>query len=233
MCFSAAVSFSAAAALIPAGGVALYRASKVDRRYLPLCGLPILFGVQQFLEGMVWSAGAHADAATVARYSLAYMFFSWLAWPIWVPVSGLFLEPSRRRPLYLTFVIAGAILGGVLYIPYFAHDGWLVTRFLDYAIRYEDIELLDAITRREVTYMIYVTIIILPLLISSAREARIFGVLVAVVLAITYLFFRYAYVSVFCFGGAIVSAYLVYMIFTKAPPEKVAASCEDALPRPC
>lgn len=229
MCFSETVSFGAGAVLIPAGSLALHRAFKVDRRYMALCALPIFFGVQQFLEGMVWHAGAHDDTATVTNYSLAYMFFSWLAWPIWVPVSGLFLEPSRRKPLYLAFVVAGAILGGVQYIPYFAHEGWLVTRFLEHAISYQDTELLDALMRRDVTYAIYVTIIILPLLISSAREARIFGVLVAIVLVVTYAFFRYAYVSVFCFGGAIVSAYLVWMIYTKPPRQESEVHCDDAL----
>jgi hypothetical protein len=235
MCFSHTVSLSAAAILIPAGAFALHRASKVDHRYLALCALPIFFGFQQFLEGMVWIAGAENDLAAVTRYSLAYMFFSWLAWPIWVPVSCLFLEPPRRKPLYLAFIIAGAILGGVQYVPYFAHDGWLVTRFLERAVSYEDRELLDAIIGREMTYSIYILIVILPLLISSAREARIFGLLVTLVLVVTYVFFRYAYVSVFCFGGAVMSGYLVWMIVTKPPRQSDRIPSGDALapPRTC
>ena len=35
--------------------------------------------------------------AAVGRYSLAYMFFSWLAWPVWVPISVFFLEPERKK----------------------------------------------------------------------------------------------------------------------------------------
>lgn len=229
MCFSHTVSFTAAAVLIPAGAFALHRASTVDRRYMALCALPIFFGMQQFLEGMVWVSGAENDLVATSQYSLAYMFFSWLAWPIWVPVSGLFLETSRRKPLYLAFIIVGAILGGVQYLPYFAHDGWLVTRFLERAVSYEDRELLDAIIGRQATYAIYVVIVILPLLVSSAREARIFGLLVTVVLIVTYVFFRYAYVSVFCFGGAVMSAYLIWMISTKPPRQMKEAHCDTAL----
>jgi len=33
------------------------------------------------------------------------------------------------------------------------------------------------------------------------------------VLVTTYTFFAYAYVSVFCFGGALMSSYLVWMMF--------------------
>jgi len=222
MCFSAEASFTAAALLIPLGGVALTRAVKVAPKYAPLCALPLLFGFQQAMEGLVWVAGAQPDAAWVERFSLAYMFFSWIAWPVWVPVSVYFLEPPKRRPLYLALAVGGAMLGGLQYIPYFAHEGWLTTNFLRYAISYNDTQLLDALMTRDATYLLYLVFIIMPLVISSDRSARIFGALVTLTLAITYFFFSFAYISVFCMGGAIMSFYLVWMIFRKgvdaAPP---------------
>ncbi len=189
------------------------QAYRTDRRYVPIAALPVLFGLQQFSEGLVWIAGAQEYSNWVERASLAYMFFSWLAWPVWVPVSAYFLEPTKRKPFYLGFAVAGGMLGAVQYIPYFAHDGWLTTRFLPYAISYEGIELLDYITTREVTYAIYVAVVIGPLLLSSVRDVKIFGLLVFLVLSITYFFFSYAYISVFCFGGALMSLYLVWMVF--------------------
>lgn len=179
------------------------------------------------MEGLVWVAGGQPDAAWVERFSLAYMFFSWIAWPVWVPVSVYFLEPPRRRPLFLAFAVGGAMLGGLQYIPYFVHEGWLTTNFLRYAISYSDTQLLDALMTREATYLLYLVFIIMPLVISSDRSARIFGALVTLVLAITYFFFSFAYISVFCMGGAIMSFYLVWMIFRKdadtAPPVALAA----------
>lgn len=216
MCLSAEVSFLAAAVLLPAGALAASRAAKVDRRYIPLCILPILFGVQQFAEGMVWTSGASGDAGGVDRWSLVYMLFSWLAWPVWIPVSVYFIEASSRKPIYLAFAIAGGMLGALQYVPYFAHDGWLVTTFLDRLIRYEGTELLDLVTGRTVTYGIYLTVIIAPLLLCRDREVKVFGLLVTGVAVVTYLFFTYAYVSVFCFGGALASLYLVLMIFRRA-----------------
>ncbi|HWA23735.1 MAG TPA: DUF6629 family protein [Caulobacterales bacterium] len=215
MCFSAEASFAAAALLIPLGGVAVVRAVKVAPKYAPLCALPLLFGLQQTMEGMIWVAGDGADGTLVERFSLAYMFFSWIAWPVWVPVSVYFLEPPRRRPLYLAFAAGGAMLGGVQYIPYFVHKGWLTTTFLRHAIRYTDTQLLDALMTRETTYLIYLVFIIMPLIVSSDRAARIFGLLVTLALAVTYVFFSFAYISVFCIGGAIMSFYLVWMIFRK------------------
>ncbi|MFX8612665.1 DUF6629 family protein, partial [Acinetobacter baumannii] len=85
MCFSAAASFTAAAVLAPMGGLSVARAARPGRRFLLLSALPLLFSVQQLMEGLVWRSGEAGDSAGVLRYSLAYMFFSWLAWPVWVP----------------------------------------------------------------------------------------------------------------------------------------------------
>ncbi|MCW3837320.1 DUF6629 family protein [Sphingomonas canadensis] len=215
MCLSAEVSFAAAAILVPTGVVSTYKAARTDWRYVPICALPFLFGVQQLFEGLVWTSGEAGDLTAISRYSLAYMFFSWLAWPVWVPMAVWFLEPVRRKPLYLGFVILGAIFGGGQYLPYAVHQEWLTVTFLPHAIAYGGIELFDFLLAREWTYSIYVLAVVVPLLVASRPEIRVFGVLVATVLAITYLFFRFAYVSAFCFGGALVSIYLVGMIFWK------------------
>ena len=213
MCFSAEASYISAALLLPAGLVSVTKAYRTDRRYLAISALPFLFGLQQLFEAMVWTAGAVHDSETVTRYSLAYMFFSWLAWPVWVPVSVYFMEPNRRKPLFLAFALLGAVFGGAEYLPYLAHEGWLTVTFLPHAIVYGGTELFDFLASRYFSYSLYVTAVIIPLLLSSKPEIKIFGVLVAVVLVITYNFFWYAYVSVFCFGGALMSFYLVGMIF--------------------
>lgn len=217
MCFSAAVSFSAAAVLLPLGTISVARAWRDDRRFLALSVLPVLFSAQQLMEGLVWRSGEAGDPAAVLRYSLAYMFFSWLAWPVWVPLATYFIEPARRRPIYLLLAILGGLLGGLQYVPYFAHEGWLTTRFLNFAISYEGKELLDYVIGRNVTYAIYLFVVIGPLLMSTDRDAKVFGMLVALVFVTTALFFSYAYISVFCFGGAIMSLYLVWRPFRHRP----------------
>lgn len=166
-------------------------------------------------EGLVWTGGASGDIAAVGRYSLAYMFFSWLAWRVWVPVSVYFLEPLSRKPYYLGFIVLGSFLGAGQYLPYFAHQGWLTVSFLPHAIVYGGVELFDFIMMRQISYLIYSAVVVLPLLLSTKLEAKIFGGLVATVLVVTYIFFEYTYISVFCFGGALMSFYLVAMIFWK------------------
>ena len=212
MCFSAEASFTAAAILVPAGAVSIYSAVKADLRYLPICTLPLLFGVQQLMEGFVWTTGARGDLALAHGFSVAYMFFAWLAWPVWVPFSVFFLEPARRKPFYLVAAILGAILGAGQYLPYFVHGDWLTVQFLGRAIRYDGVELFDYLLDRNLTYAIYLALIILPPLLATHREVRVFGALIALAVAITYAFFRFAYISAFCFLGALMSLYLLLMI---------------------
>ena len=215
MCFSAEVSFTAAAVLVPAGAITVSQAYRTSRQSLAIAALPLFFGLQQLFEGLVWTGSELSSDSMVQRYSMAYMFFSWLAWPVWVPFSTYFLEPCRRRYVYLIFAIVGGMLGAVQYFPYFAHEGWLVTKFLPNAISYQGTVLFDYIMQRELTNAIYLFVIVAPLLTSSNRRAQLFGVLVSMVAAITYLFFQYAYISVFCFGGALMSLYIVYMLFVE------------------
>lgn len=213
MCFSPEASLSTAAILLPAGALSTWKAYRTDGRYVPICALPMFFGLQQLLEGFVWIGGDSGNVALVTIASLGYMFFSWLAWPIWVPFSTYFLEPERRKPLYLVYAIVGAVLGAGQYLPYLVHNSWLSVRFLDAAVVYGGVELFDLLMGRELTYAIYLTVITLPPLLSTHGEIRIFGILVATVFAVTYLFFSFAYISVFCFGGAVISLYLVGMIY--------------------
>ena len=212
MCFSAEASFAAAAVLIPAGAASMAMACRTDMRFLPLCTLPLLFGLQQLMEGFVWTTGAGGDLALAHGFSLAYMFFAWLAWPVWVPFSVYFVETARRKPFYLVAAILGGILGAGQYLPYVVHGDWLTVDFLGRAIRYDGVELFDYLFDRNFTYAIYLGLIILPALLSSRRDVRVFGVLIALAVALTYAFFRYAYISAFCFLGAIMSLYLVLMI---------------------
>ena len=53
MCFSAPVSFAAAALLIPAGVYTLRIAWQSDRRLLGLAAFPLFFGIQQLIEGLL------------------------------------------------------------------------------------------------------------------------------------------------------------------------------------
>lgn len=216
MCFSATASYAAATVLLPTGLATIRRAyRRPGSKYVALAFLPLFFGLQQLFEGLIWTTSSLGNFGGVETFSLAYMFFSWLVWPVWIPYSAFFLETCRRRHLYLVFAILGGMLGALQYFPYFAHDNWLVVRLMENAISYEGKVLFDLIMRREITNTIYMAIILVPLLTSSSKNLRIFGCLVALVTLVVFIFFRSTYISVFCFGAALMSSYLVYVIFTE------------------
>ena len=52
MCFSATASFTAGAGLLVIGAITI-RLSR-DRAELPFAAIPVLFGVQQLIEGALW-----------------------------------------------------------------------------------------------------------------------------------------------------------------------------------
>jgi hypothetical protein len=91
MCFSATASFVAGALLLPSGAATLAIAwKKGQRQKLPLAAAPLLFGLQQTLEGMVWlgiqtqpplATTGHPVGPVVA--ALAYLFFAYVFWPVW------------------------------------------------------------------------------------------------------------------------------------------------------
>lgn len=212
MCFSPAVSFSAAALLIPAGAVSARTAFRFAPSYIGLAVLPMLLGVQQMMEGFVWLAGRSGSSDLLYLYSVAYLFFAWLVWPIWIPLSVYLLEQGWRQTICVLLAIGGGALGALQYAPYFVHEGWLQTTLLPFAIRYGGTEFMDLLTGRWVSYGLYVTFLLLPLFVSSDRRVQAFGLLLTCVLVVTYVFFSYAYISVFCFGGAIVSIYLLWLM---------------------
>ncbi len=123
MCFSAAASFSSAALLVPLGIAAVARSWRDHRReLLPLTLMPVGFGLQQGLEGVVWLGLNHGPAAPLLKGgALAYLFFALALWPIWIPYVVLSLWPQQRhwpgRPLLWTLQGAGLVLGIGLWLP--------------------------------------------------------------------------------------------------------------------
>ena len=119
MCFSATASFAAAGVLTAAGAVSLTAAR---RRRLGLgltafAAFPLLFGVQQAIEGLVWLGLEGAlPAAWTPWTSAGFLFFALFLWPAAGPVTGWLIEtrPARRRGL-AGLAVLGTALGAALF----------------------------------------------------------------------------------------------------------------------
>lgn len=117
MCFSATASFTAAVTLTAVGAVTVRRSE--GWRELPLALIPLLFGVQQLSEGVLWLTLRGMDMPTLQSWATnVYSFFSHVFWPVFVPLAILLVEPSlRRRRILRGFLAAGTLVG--LYLLFF------------------------------------------------------------------------------------------------------------------
>lgn len=99
MCFSAEASFTAGAVLLVIGAVTVRQAR--SRREMPYALIPLLFALQQLLEGALWLTFPDRAPALNAWLTQGYSLFSHVLWPIYVPLAALAMEdhPLRRRIL--------------------------------------------------------------------------------------------------------------------------------------
>ena len=213
MCLSQTVSFIGSGTLLAGGAYAARKALKINPLYLPAALMPILAGIQQGFEGHVWMGLNRGDLSMVSWAALSFIFFSLLAWPILVPLLAWRLEPdAKKKRIMLIFAFAGAILGLTMFLPYIVHPEWLTVRIARHSIAYGDRLLTDSFMSRDLTYIIYLAIIIIPPMLSSFHHMRMFGLTLIGIVLITYFLLHYAYISFFCILAAAGTIHLIYII---------------------
>jgi hypothetical protein len=203
MCFSTAASFGSCAILAVAG-VATLKKVEVSSQLL-FAAIPIIFCIQQFIEGFVWitlTNHNYADWQNVPIY--AFAFFAQVLWPVWVPLSFLLIEKSsNRKKVLLIFLIIGSLLSVYhAYCLLFYPTGAAITPYhihyrLDFPQQY-----------MMLNRIMYVLPVLIPPFISSLKKTSILGVLLLTSFLITKLYFDDYLISVWCFFAALVSAYV-------------------------
>jgi len=213
MCFSATASFSAAALLIPAGLYCARKAAGLAKPYWAIGLLPLVFGVQQALEGAVWLALESQDPQSIRYAALGFMAFSHLFWLFWIPAASYVLEPrGPRKNIFLALAVVGALYGASMYLPLLVQANWLTVELIQRSISYEAVLIYDGYLPRIVVRALYAVIVLAALLFSSDRHLRTFGILIAVSVAVATIFFGYAFISVWCYFAAALSLYILYMV---------------------
>jgi hypothetical protein len=201
MCFSASASFIAGASL-SAVGVATLKQTKA-RTELPLAMIPLLFGVQQLTEGVIWLT-FHRDAPLL-KQTMTYLYsgFSHVLWPMYVPFAMGVLEAVRwRKKVIFAFEAAGGAVG--LYLLYFIVTRPVVAEVIGRHIVYASPHF----------YLIPVMVLYLAAtcvscFFSSHGYVKLFGVLALLSFIAAYLVHVMALVSIWCFFAAILSL-LIY-----------------------
>ncbi len=204
MCFSAAASYTASAALLLTGAIAM---SKAKPRMRMLAAIPLLFSAQQFLEGITWQALSKGESALMSTY--AYLVFVFLVWPLWMPLAVRSLSTKKREIALLNIPIAA---GGFVAILA------LVCIFY--------ITPLAAITCNSIQYftdlppyawkigtIAYLTATIPPFFIVKQRYLWLMGATLAISYAISFIFYYPILLSIWCFFAALLSLLILLLVW--------------------
>jgi hypothetical protein len=205
MCFSAPASFAAGTALVALGAVTLKKAG--HRTELAYAAIPLLFGVQQLIEGMVWLSFDSTEALLNPAMTFAYSLFSHVLWPLYVPVAALLLEPARwRRQALLAFLAAGAAVAIYLLVSMLRSpiESRPVGGHIEYASPHFYVVPVMAG---------YLAGTCISMLFSSHNMVRAFGGAALLSFALSYAVYRQWFISVWCFFAAALSV-IVLLYFT-------------------
>ena len=202
MCFSASASFIAGASLSAVGMAALKRTEARTER--PFAMIPLLFGIQQLTEGVIWLTFRYDAPLLKQTMTYLYSVFSHVLWPMYVPFAMGVLETVRwRKKAIFAFGVAGVTVG--LYLLYFIVTVPMVAEVIGRHIVYASPHF----------YLIPVMVLYLAAtcvscFFSTHGFVKLFGVLMLLSFIAAYLVHVMALVSIWCFFAAILSL-LVYL----------------------
>jgi uncharacterized protein DUF6629 len=206
MCFSASASFIAGTALSAAGVATLRMTTR--KAEIPLAAIPLLFGMQQISEGMIWLSFRNDSLLPDATLTFVYSLFSHVLWPIFVPFAvGLLETISWRKRALAACQVAGIAIG--LYLLYVITQFPVTSRVLGQHIVYESphFYILAVMT-------LYLIATCVSSVLSSRRIIQIFGALSLVTFLAAYAIHAATLVSMWCFFAAVLS-FIIYCYFRR------------------
>ena len=202
MCFSASASFIAGTSLCAVGVATLKRTEA--RNELPFATIPLLFGIQQLTEGVIWLAFSHDAPLLKQTMTDLYSIFSHVLWPMYVPFAMGVMEavPWRKKAIF-AFGAAGIIVG--LYLLYSIVTRPVVAEVVGSHIVYVSphFYLIPMI-------VFYLAATCVSCFFSSHGFVRLFGVLALLSYIAAYIIHVVALVSIWCFFAAVLSL-LIYV----------------------
>jgi hypothetical protein len=202
MCFSPEADFTAGA-VVAAVGVETLRRVRAPRELI-VGALPLLFGIHQLTEGVVWMGlRGEVSGGLGGAAKDAYVVFAHAVLPAIVPLGFMLLEPDRRRARWLwPFLCLGLLLGVYLL--------WQVTAYpvgaqeAAHCINYTTHAPNDAALT-----VLYVVVTCGPALLSSRRYLRWFGLVSLVGVIGTALVRADELTSLWCLYAALVSVLIL------------------------
>ncbi len=229
MCFSAQSSFLASGVLLPIGAAALLisRHQGLARRW-PLGALPLVFGVQQACEGVVWQwmeaqplvSPEVAPTLTVAA-SLAYLFFAYAFWPVWMPLAAVTMGPRAGLVgrVWRGIPWVGLVPGLLLWLPLLSEPRSALPERVGHSLVYPFGSWSAGLLPPHLGPALYAAWIVLPLLAVPSWRVRTFSLTVLLAFAFTQWTTSHALTSVWCYASALLSAQILWILWEPSPLE--------------
>jgi hypothetical protein len=202
MCFSPQADLVGGAVI---GAIGLDALRHVQRRrdMLALAALPLVLGVHQLIESIVWW-GLKGDVphrlGSVALW--AYLLIAFVLLPILVPVAVLWSEPTKRRQLLMApFVAIGVVVAGLLLTAMLR--GPVTVQLRPYHLSY-GIQLKDSLP----VIALYVTAVCGALLCSGHRHVVMFGAVNLVAIGVIAWLTVDGFASVWCGWAAVTAGFI-------------------------
>ena len=200
MCFSASSSFGAGIVLTVIGAASIKKVSHPS--HLLFAGIPLIFGVQQIAEGILWITLPNNGFLMTQRiFTFIFLSFAQTVWPIWVPIAVMLLEKNTTRKNIQKVLIGAGLLVGV-YLSYcllmFHVEAKIVGHHITYVQNYPS-------SPRNFGFVLYGMATILPPFFSHIKRMWMLGVSISISYIITAIFYEHYILSVWCFFSSIIS----------------------------
>jgi hypothetical protein len=205
MCFSASASLIAGTTLTVIGKETLKKPKvKTD---IPFASIPLIFGIQQFVEGAIWLSFGMPVINQVLAF--VYLVFAYVLWPVFVPIAILLMETDPlRQKIIKAFAVCGMIAG--MTMLYSILTGPVEAQVIQQSISYSSVGNFP-----EAIFWLYLAATCFSCIVSSHRMVTLFGITILVSCFTAYQCYASSFFSVWCFFAALLS-FMVYLHFHPA-----------------
>lgn len=206
MCFSAQASFGASIALLAIGALSMYKNKQSSARLF--VSIPLLFGIQQWCEGVVWITAENPLYNHYYTYALyGFLLFAYIIWPVFIPLALYVMEQVERKKRCLaSFIGIGTVVSsGLLWL--------LIKQGATASISCNHIAYIInmPVVFHEWALFWYTMATVAPFFISSKKYMYIFGMVLLTSAIASLAVYYYYFTSVWCFFAALLSS-IIYIL---------------------
>lgn len=211
MCFSATASFTAAA-VMGGVGVATFKAGKKKEQQF-LASVPFLFALQQLAEGWVWMSIRDEQFYPYQHFfTLCFLFFAWVVWPILIPLSFYKIEQNVVRKLWCKRLIYVGI-ASASYATFNMLMKYPVPDIATFHIIYK----MNKIYGHDILFIphqtAYILSTVMPMFLSSLKGVKVLAIINFIALIFCFYLFQLALPSTWCFFAAFISSIIYWIIW--------------------